>query len=269
MIDPVVPGATQEAANVGGSRSIVVPASFGSIGGPGGGPSDASAEQRIVVPASFDTFDGPGGPNDANVPQWVLDLEGSTISGGAIVGGQGDVPIHGGLGPGQIYASGLREGWGADQNAPMPESLSSWIDPRSVGNTQRRDPLPISEGPDHMGQKAPSSISGVVDNVANPSGIDIPRVDSFILGLAGDTSGVINANPGTRSIVGETPRGHGFKKIGVADINKPIVDAGINPLKPSEPQSSGKATGFIPIGNARETSVFSNLGGFDIYGRRV
>jgi len=69
-----------------------------------------------------------GGPMMGGDPQWIIDL----LSGKnqpILVGGQDDWPRHGGAGPGERFANGLRNNWGADPSLPVVSAVSSWNDP--------------------------------------------------------------------------------------------------------------------------------------------
>ena len=318
----------------GGVKSPVLPKSRKDIAtNPGLNPMTPGA----LEPGSFDD---PFPVGSGGIPQWILDLEGGTINGNVLKGGEGGLPFHGGLGPGQQYANGLRDGWGADEHAPMPESLSSWFTPpgrgsmptdsvsqnafsASLGAAASRDvtinaaehnlvkgAMHLSDktigsggvdhniaktdihtsqkaglgpgidnvgvsvargmahasvksgglsgmdgfGVDPVGLNIASSINsgaGTVGSIGKPPGIDSPRVDAFILGLAGSDS--------------LKPVG----TIGVTGVAKPLVDigTGVNPIDRNF--ANPRATAFIDPPPVKKKHKFSNLGGFDIYGKRL
>lgn len=94
--------------------------------------------------ASFPLFAGGDMPLAA-MPQWVRDLEGSSITGRVLEAGMLGLPAHGGLGNDGDYSNGLRDGWGADRYAPMPKSLTDWINP-NTGLPFQQEPAPTGAG---------------------------------------------------------------------------------------------------------------------------
>ena len=63
------------------------------------------------------------------LPMRIRKLIGSTKGGKVIIGGKDGFPRHGGAGPGENYANGLRNGWGGNPDLPVHQSVSAWTDP--------------------------------------------------------------------------------------------------------------------------------------------
>lgn len=159
-----------------------------SVGGPfpipyGANQQGPNIQSAVNVPeAGFPPIDGANIPFN-ELPQWLQNLEGRTVSGSLLMGGIGGLPQHGGLGNDGDYSSGLREGWGADRTASMPQSLSSWVAPQNLDSSflQRISSEFFQGSPGRIDQAAQGHGNG-----ASRSGIEIPRVDSFTAGSIGN-----------------------------------------------------------------------------------
>ena len=258
-----------------GSGSILTAASPGT-----GFPSDTAAE----IPFE-------------QLPQWVRDLEGSTVAGRPLTGGVGELPQHGGLGNDGDYSSGTRDGYGHDRSAPLPRSLSEWTPPSNIAQLMTQFSAADSQpGSQDIVGSVDQSITGGFSTGNIPftsTGLERQRVDSFVSGSlldrirphsgAGPLVGSSLDNLGTHSGAGPL---HGAVNVrdmgtfGSSSFDLSASSAGMQQMGVGIPRTD--SSGFIDTpasGRIVGGSVIPGISGIsgsgplpavglDIYGRR-
>ena len=229
--------------------------------------------------ADFPMVDGSNIPFD-QLPQWVRDLEGSTIAGRALAGGFGSLPQHGGLGADGDYSSGTRDGWGNNRHAPMPRSLSEWVPP-TILDREFLAQISAEFRPGNQGRESPlgQPIAGGLrtgDPFISSSGLDRQRVDSFVLGSPADGIVPRSSSGPLQGIANLRDMG----TLGSASFSPSASSIGVQQIGVGIPRTS--ATGFTDlsesdrfgghimpgIGGVMASGPLPPAGQFDIYGNR-
>ena len=243
----------------------------------------------------FPSDSGAGIPLD-QIPQWVRDLEGSTISGRPLQGGIGDLPMHGGLGNDGDYSSGIRDGYGNDRHAPLPPSLADWTQPTNIPEDILAQISASQGGVNPIDQSITGgvSIGGGVPFI--PTGLDRQRVDSFVMAsplnmgsqsVSGQLEGIVNVQDigtlGPQSGSGPLQgvvNAHNIDtfrsaSLGLSASGNDLQQAGVGvPLSDSSAfMDSSLVAGQIGASMIPGVSGISGSGplpavGLDIYGRR-